>query len=175
MKKVGVLFLCTGNSCRSQMAEAILRHRYGDRFDSHSSGSAPDLTRFPDTAGVHPLALETLRRNGVSTDGLHAKLWDPYVSGETPVQIVLTLCGSAKGELDAACPIFPGRAVTAHWGVDDPSHVRGTSQEIDQAFQAAFDTIGRRIDALAALLLRDDVAPDRLRARLREIGESHIS
>lgn len=170
--KGSVLFLCTGNSCRSQMAEAILRHRYGDRFESHSSGSAPDLSRFHETDGVHPLAMTTLRKNGISTEGLHSKLWNPYVNGEIPVQIVITLCGSAKGELDAACPIFPGRAITAHWGVDDPSHVIGTPEEIDRAFQTAFETIARRIDALAGLAEQSDhLSPDQIKKGLREIGE----
>lgn len=170
--KTSVLFLCTGNSCRSQMAEAVLRHRYGDRFASHSSGSAPDLSRFPDTSGVHPLALDTLRRNGVPIEGLHSKLWDPYVKGEVPVQIVITLCGSAKDELNAACPVFPGRAITAHWGVDDPSHVMGTPEEIDRAFQTAFETIGRRIGALADLTGQsDELSADQLKKSLREIGE----
>lgn len=170
MKKTRVLFLCTGNSCRSQMAEAILRHRYGDRFDAHSSGSAPDLSKYPDTGGVHPLALAALRRNGIPSDGLRSKLWDPYVSGATPVQIVLTLCGSAQGELAAACPVFPGKAMTAHWGIEDPSHVEGSQEEIDRAFQTAFDTIARRIDALAAISIDNQSSKD-IRHRLLEIGE----
>lgn len=151
MKKKSVLFLCTGNTCRSQMAEGYLRGRYGDRFESHSSGSAPDLSKFGETNGVHPYALEMLRRYGLPTEGLHSKLWTPYIKGEIPIDIVLTLCGSGRDDLEEACPIFPGQAVKAHWGVDDPSHVEGTAEEIDRAFEETFRIIRRRIDALAAL------------------------
>lgn len=151
MEKISVLFLCTGNTCRSQMADGYLRGRFGDRFESHSSGSAPDLSKFSETNGVHPYALEMLKRYGIATEGLHSKLWTPYIKGEIPIDIVLTLCGSGRDELEEACPIFPGRAVKAHWGVDDPSHVKGTAEEIDRAFEDAFRIIRRRIDALAAL------------------------
>jgi len=151
MKKTSVLFLCTGNTCRSQMADGYLRSRYADRFESHSSGSAPDLSKFRETNGVHPHALEMLRRYGYDTRGLHSKLWTPYIKGKISIDIVLTLCGSGRDELEEVCPVFPGRAVKAHWGVDDPSHVKGTAEETDSAFEAAFKIIRQRIDALAAL------------------------
>jgi arsenate reductase len=170
MKKKSVLFLCTGNTCRSQMAEGYLRGRYGDRFESHSSGSAPDLSKFRETNGVHPHALEILKRYGINTEGLHSKLWTPYIQGKIPIDIVLTLCGSGRDELEEACPIFPGQAVKAHWGVDDPSHVKGTAEEVDRAFEEAFGTIRRRIDAMAALPVETMSREDLQRELLRIAG-----
>lgn len=166
MKKTAVLFLCTGNTCRSQMAHGYLRHRYGDRFEAHSSGSSPDLTKFKETNGVHPKALQILQKYGCNTDGLHSKLWTPYIDGTIPIDIVLTLCCSGRAELEEACPVFPGKALKADWGVDDPSHVEGTPEQIDQAFEEAFATIRRRIDALAALpatMSKEDLQKELLR------------
>jgi len=117
LEKVKVLFLCTGNSCRSQMAEAILRHLGGDRFDAFSAGSHP--------AGfVHPLAIEAMGRLNIPMDDPTSKGWDQFAN--FPFDAVITLCDAAARE---ACPLWPGSPVTAHWSLPDPSYHVGTEDE----------------------------------------------
>ncbi|MDM8008874.1 MAG: arsenate reductase ArsC [Phycisphaerae bacterium] len=151
-----VLFLCTGNSCRSQMAEALLRHLGGDRFRVISAGSHP--------AGfVHGLALETLQHMGVSAIGLYSKSWDEFAA--TPIDIVLTLCDHAAGQ---TCPAFPGPAVRAHWSLPDPAFVEGTDE---QRLAFALQVAGRLrgwIEKLIGLPI-DRFSPQQLRAELERI------
>lgn len=114
---VNVLFICTGNCCRSQMAEALLRHIGGERFAVFSAGSNP--------AGyVHPLAIEALRRMGISTEGQFSKGWEEFAA--EPMDAIITVCDSVA---ERGCPAWPGQPATAHWGVPDPSFVPGSLEE----------------------------------------------
>ena len=153
-----VLFLCTGNSARSILAEAILNRDGEGRFRASSAGSFPK-------GQVHPMALETLRRHGFATDGYRSKSWDEFAGPEAPrLDLVVTVCGNAAGE---TCPVWPGAPLRAHWGVDDPAAVEGPGQAA--AFEHAFDTLRRRIGQFLALPLErlDEAA---LQQRLDEIG-----
>lgn len=158
-KPYTVLFLCTGNSCRSQMAEALLRHLGGEKFQALSAGSHP--------AGyVHELALETMRRMGVSTAGLYSKSWDEFVA--TPIDIVLTLCDHAAGQ---TCPAFPGPAVRAHWSLPDPAFAQGTEdQRMAFAMQVASRLRGW-IEKLSRLPI-EKLSPQQLRAELERIPKA---
>jgi protein-tyrosine-phosphatase len=146
---VNVLFLCTGNSCRSILGEATFNHLAPDGWQAMSAGSHP-------TGTVHPRSLALLEREGIPIEGLHSKSWDGLPV--TP-DVVITVCASAAGE---TCPAYLGPVLRTHWGVDDPAHVAGTDAEIDQAFMRAYRTLRARIEALLALPL-DDVARDRTR------------
>ena len=153
-----VLFLCTGNSCRSILAEATFNHLAPADWRAMSAGSRP-------TGQVHPRSLALLSREGIPIDGCHSKSWNDLP--QTP-DIVITVCASAAGE---ACPAYLGPALRAHWGVDDPAHATGTAAEIDAQFIAAYRTLRRRIEAFLALPLddlRDD--PAALEAELDRIG-----
>lgn len=153
-----ILFLCTGNSCRSALAEATFNHLAPRGWRAISAGSRP--------AGfVHPRALALLEREGISAQGLRSKSWDDL--GELP-DVVITVCASAAGE---TCPAYLGPVMRAHWGVDDPAHATGTEAEIEGAFAHAYRALRRGIEALLALPL-DTVARDRaaLQAALDRIG-----
>jgi arsenate reductase len=157
---MNVLFLCTGNSCRSILAEATFNHLAPRDcgWRAMSAGSQP-------TGQVHPRSLALLAREGIATDGYHSKSWDDL----TPVpDIVISVCGSAAGEV---CPAYLGPVLRSHWGVDDPAHVRGDDAQIQAAFDTAYRTLRRRIEALLALPL-DLLAADRtrLQAELDRIG-----
>ena len=131
-----VLFLCTGNSARSIMAEAIMNARGGERFTAYSAGSHPSGT-------VRPEALRELNAAGISTDGLRSKSWEEFASPDTPrIDFVFTVCDNAAKE---SCPVWPGHPVTAHWGIPDPAAVKGTDEEIQRAFRDAFLMLDRRI------------------------------
>jgi arsenate reductase len=139
-----VLFLCTGNSARSIMAEAILNHRSNGRFAAYSAGSHPSGT-------VRPEALRQLERSGLSTHGLRSKSWDEFAGpGAPPMHFVFTVCDSAAMEV---CPIWPGHPLTAHWGVPDPAAVTGSPEEIARAFHDACIILDRRIGLFLALPL----------------------
>lgn len=156
-----VLFLCTGNSARSILAEAILNDRGKGRFKAFSAGSHPKGT-------VHPAALALLQRNGLSIQGLRSKAWDEFAAPGAPhLDFVFTVCDNAAGEV---CPVWPGRPVTAHWGQPDPAAVEGTDIDKAEAFREAFRTLGRRIDLFLALPL---ATLDRLAvgAKIRNIGQ----
>lgn len=133
-----VLFLCTGNSARSILAEALLNHPaigHG-RYRAFSAGSHPK-------GAVHPLALETLRTHGIATDGLRSKSWDEFAApGAPPIDFVFTVCDNAAAE---ACPLWPGHPATAHWGIADPAAIEGTHAERQRAFTDAFAELKRRI------------------------------
>ncbi|HEX9165654.1 MAG TPA: arsenate reductase ArsC [Gemmatimonadales bacterium] len=156
---MNVLFLCTGNSCRSILAEATFNHLAPAGFHALSAGSRP--------AGyVHPRSLALLAREGISVEGATSKSWD-----DLPVvpDIVVTVCDSAAGE---ACPAYLGPALRTHWGVDDPAGATGTDAEIDAAFETAYRILRHRIEAMLALPLdRLKGDPPRLRAELDRIGE----
>ena len=155
-----ILFLCTGNSCRSILAEATFNRLARAGWRAISAGSHP-------TGSVHPRSLALLAREGIATVGYHSKSWDdlPVTPG-----IVITVCGSAAGE---TCPAYLGAAVRAHWGVDDPAHATGTEAEIDAAFDRAYRTLRARIEAFLALplaeLMRDRKALGRA---LQQIGDT---
>jgi arsenate reductase (thioredoxin) len=155
-----VLFLCTGNSARSILAEAMLNHLGRGRFRAWSAGSHP-------TGTVNPLAIETLRRMGVPAEGLRSKSWDEFATPGAPaLDFVLTVCGKAAGEV---CPVWPGHPTTAHWGVDDPAAVRGSDEAKSQAFWSAAALLRRRIELFLSLPL-DRIDAHSLEARLVEIG-----
>lgn len=155
-----VLFLCTGNSARSIMAESILNQDGGGRFRAFSAGSHPK-------GEVHPLALDWLQRVGYPIAGLRSKSWNEFEDPGAPVMdFVFTVCDNAAGEL---CPAWPGQPMTAHWGIEDPATVEGTEVERKAAFTMAARYLKNRIAAFTALSLErlDHIA---LRNELRDIG-----
>ncbi|MDR3745302.1 MAG: arsenate reductase ArsC [Acidobacteriaceae bacterium] len=144
MKHYNVLFLCTGNSARSILAEAIMNHKGGERFTAYSAGSQP-------AGAVRAGALRQLEQAGVSTDGLRSKSWDEFaVPGAPQMDFVFTVCDNAARE---TCPLWPGHPVTAHWGVADPAAVLGSTDVTDRAYREAYAMLDRRISLLMALPL----------------------
>lgn len=155
-----VLFLCTGNSCRSILGEATFNHLAPSGWSAMSAGSQP-------TGQVHPRSLALLAREGIATAGYYSKSWNELP--HTP-DIVITVCASAAGE---TCPAYLGPVLRTHWGVDDPAHASGTDQEIDQAFYRAYSTLRQRIEAFFALPLESLIKdPPKLKAALDRIGLS---
>ena len=155
---MNILFLCTGNSCRSILGEATFNHLAPAGWKAVSAGSRP-------TGQVHPRSLALLTREGISTEGYYSKSWDDLP--EKP-DIVVTVCASAAGE---TCPAYLGAALRTHWGVEDPAHATGTDAEIDAAFTTAYRILRARIEAFLALPLAElqkDKA--RLQAELDRIG-----
>jgi protein-tyrosine-phosphatase len=139
-----VLFLCTGNSARSILAEALLNDLGRGRFRAYSGGSFP-------TGKVNPHALDLLRRMGIATEGLRSKSWDEFaVAGAPALDFVFTVCDNAAGEV---CPVWPGRPVTAHWGLADPAAVAGTELDQTNAFREAFRVLERRLQLFISLPL----------------------
>ncbi len=137
-----VLFLCTGNSARSIMAEAILNSKGKPSFNAHSAGSHP-------TGAVRPEALRQLERVHLSTRGLRSKSWDEFAGEGAPqLDFILTVCDNAAKEV---CPVWPGRPVTAHWGISDPAAVRGTEEKVEEAYREAFFHLERRISLFLGL------------------------
>lgn len=137
-----VLFLCTGNSARSIMAEVILNHRGKPKFTGYSAGSHP-------TGRVNPFALRQLETAKLPTTGLRSKNWDEFAQPGAPVMnFVFTVCDNAASEV---CPVWPGQPLTAHWGVPDPAAVAGTSEQIERAFRDAFVALDRRINLFLSL------------------------
>ena len=157
-----VLFLCTGNSARSIIAEAVLRQAGAARFRSYSAGSHP-------AGRVNPYALEYLRANRMPTDGLRSKSWDEFAqTGAPPLDFVFTVCDNAAGE---ACPVWPGQPMTAHWGVPDPAAVEGSDDDKRKAFAETGRILTNRIRLFASLPL---AKLDRLSLAnaLRDIGRT---
>ena len=156
-----VLFLCTGNSARSIMAEVLTNHLGKGRVRAMSAGSHP-------SGKVNPFSIETLGALGLATDGLRSKAWDEFAApGAPPIDFIFTVCDNAAGE---ACPIWPGKPVTAHWGVEDPAAVEGSDEEKRRAFREAAVILRRRIELFLALpLARLDALS--LTTRLRAIGK----
>jgi arsenate reductase len=155
---VNVLFLCTGNSCRSLISEAVFNHLALAGWHAISAGSQP-------TGKLNERALALLASKGIPTEGYYSKSWDNLPV--TP-DIVVTVCASAAGE---TCPAYLGQALRTHWGVEDPSHVVGTDDEISAAFEQAYAILRARIEAFLALPL-DELKHDqaRLKAELDRIG-----
>jgi arsenate reductase (thioredoxin) len=142
MTPLNVLFLCTGNSARSIMAESILRKDGRDRFRSFSAGSLPK-------GEVNPLALEVLASYGYPTSGLSSKSWEVFAAADAPrMDFVLTVCDNAAGE---ACPLWPGQPITTHWGIEDPAAVEGSDVDKERAFVTAFRYLRNRVSLLVNL------------------------
>jgi arsenate reductase len=155
-----VLFLCTGNSARSILAESLLNRRGGGQFAGFSAGSHPK-------GAVHPLALELLERMKLPTADLCSKGWDEFAARGAPrMDLVITVCDDAAGEV---CPIWPGQPPTAHWGIADPAAAQGPPEERRAAFQRAFGELDRRIQGLVSLPVRS-LGPRELQERLNAIG-----
>lgn len=137
-----VLFLCTGNSARSIMAEALLNDVGGGRFRAFSAGSHP-------SGRVNPTALDTLKLAGLSAEGFRSKSWDEFaVPGAPVMDFVFTVCDNAAGEV---CPIWPGQPITAHWGIEDPAAFKGPEAERRVVFQRAFRHLKNRVELFCAL------------------------
>jgi arsenate reductase (thioredoxin) len=157
-----VLFLCTGNSARSIMAEAILNHKGKDKFTAFSAGSHP-------TGKVRPEAVEQIDSAGLSTASLRSKSWDEFsASGAPNLDFVFTVCDNAAHE---QCPYWPGQPMTAHWGIPDPAAVKGTPEDIARAFHDAFTVLDRRIGLFLSLPLAtlEDMA---IKREIDQIGRS---
>jgi arsenate reductase len=155
---MNILFLCTGNSCRSILAEAIFNHLAPAGWKAMSAGSKP-------TGQVHPRSLALLAHQGVSTAGYRSKSWDNL---PLPPDVVITVCSNAAGE---TCPAYLGQAVRSHWGVEDPAHATATDAEINAAFMTAYRILRARIEAFLALPLAElNSDPARLKAELDRIG-----
>ena len=156
-----VLFLCTGNSARSVMAEALLNFWGRGRFQAFSAGSHP-------RGSVHPLALDALRRNHLAVDDLRSKSWDEFVTPDAPpLDFVFTVCDNAAAEV---CPTWPGQPMTAHWGIHDPAAVEGTDDDKVRAFNKAFRELDARLKLFTSLRLEmlDKMS---LKRQLDAIGE----
>ena len=139
-----VLFLCTGNSARSILAEVLLRHWGRGRFVAYSAGSQPK-------GQAHPLALQVLQEHHFSTEGLRSKSWNEFAGPDAaPMHFVFTVCDNAANEV---CPVWPGQPMTAHWGIADPAAVQGTEDEKKRAFRRAFSELDARIKIFTSLRL----------------------
>ena len=159
---MNVLFLCTGNSARSILAEAYLNAAGKGRFKAYSAGSKPG-------GRVNPFALELLRTTRIGTEGLRSKSWDEFAKPGAPeMDFVFTVCDSAAAE---ECPYWPGQPMTAHWGVPDPAAVEGSDEDKRRAFHEAFRALSTRINLFVSLPIEklDRLA---LQKRLREIGKT---
>ena len=142
--RYNVLFLCTGNSARSIMAEAILNYKGRPNFTAHSAGSHP-------SGAVRPEALKQLEASHLPTAGLRSKSWSEFARPDAPrLDFVFTVCDNAANEV---CPVWPGQPMTAHWGVPDPAAVKGTSELVERAFREAFFLLDRRIGLFLSLPL----------------------
>ena len=143
---LNVLFLCTHNSARSILAEALLNHLGKGRFKAYSAGSSPRDNQAP-----NPLALRTLEKAGISTDGLYSKSWDVFATPDAPhMDLVITVCDNAAGEV---CPYWPGQPATAHWGYADPSEAAGEDEQRLEAFRQTLHLIHRRLEIFINLPL----------------------
>ena len=157
-----VLFLCTGNSARSILAETLLNHWGHGRFVAYSAGSFPK-------GAVHPMALELLKQMKLPTEGLRSKSWDEFAAPGAPrFDFVFTVCDSAANEV---CPVWPGQPMTAHWGIDDPAAVQGSETEKRAAFRTAFLELDNRIKIFVSLPIRT-LDRIKLQERLNAIGRS---
>lgn len=157
-----VLFLCTGNSARSILAEAILNREGRGQFKAFSAGSQPK-------GAVHPMALETLEEMGFLTDGYRSKDWNEFAAEGAPeLNFVFTVCDNAAGEV---CPVWPGQPMTAHWGIEDPAAIEGDEDVRRRAFRSAFYSLQRRIGLFLALPI-ESIDELSLQAHLHNIGKT---
>lgn len=160
-----VLFLCTGNSARSILAEALMNHLGKGRFRAFSAGSHP-------TGKVNPFAVKLLENQGLSVDDLRSKSWDEFGAPDSPpLDFVFTVCDNAAGE---ACPFWPGQPMTAHWGVEDPAAVEGDDALKMLAFRQSFRELENRIKIFASLPFQS-LDKIRLKNKLDEIGKTRLS
>jgi arsenate reductase len=159
-RRFNVLFLCTGNSARSIMAEALLNYWGRGRFQAFSAGSHPK-------GEVHPLALDVLQRNRIPSESARSKSWDEFaIADAPPLDFVFTVCDRAAEEV---CPMWPGQPMTAHWGIHDPAAVEGTDEEKARAFNKAFRELDARLKIFTSLRL-DQLDRLALQRQLEEIG-----
>ena len=159
---LNVLFLCTHNSARSILAEALLNHLGGGRFKAYSAGSSPRENQKP-----HPLGLQVLQKAGVATEGLRSKSWDEFAAPGAPhMDLIITVCDNAAGE---ACPFWPGHPATAHWGYADPSAGEGSDAEKLEAFRRTMHAIHRRLELLVSLP-QDKLARAMLQSTANELA-----
>lgn len=156
-----VLILCTGNSCRSVLGEALINRLGGDRFQAYSAGSHP-------TGKVNSNALATLARHGISTEGFSSQSWDEF--DDQDIDIAITVCDSAAGEV---CPVYLNHVVRAHWGLPDPAHVTGSPEVIEAAFEATYAALEKRIHQLLALPVETMSKPE-LTDALNKIGAETV-
>ena len=157
-----MLFLCTGNSARSILAEAYLNARGEGRFRAHSAGSHPN-------GKVNPFALDLLAKHRIDTSGLRSKSWDEFAAPGAPrLDFVFTVCDNAAGE---TCPLWPGQPITAHWGVADPAALQGSDEDKRKAFLKAFTELSTRINLMLALPM-DKLDRQALTGKLKDIGKS---
>ena len=141
---LNVLFLCTHNSARSILAEALLNDMGAGRFKAYSAGSSPRDNQQP-----NPLGLQVLQKAGISTEGLRSKNWDEFATPDAPqMDLIITVCDNAAGEV---CPIWPGHPATAHWGYADPSEGDGTDEQQLEAFRQTLHAMKRRLELLVSL------------------------
>jgi protein-tyrosine-phosphatase len=159
---LNVLFLCTHNSARSILAEALLNHLGADRFKAFSAGSSPRENQMP-----NPIALRVLQNIGIETKSLHSKNWDVFAVSDAPqMDLIITVCDNAAGEV---CPIWPGHPATAHWGFADPSEMSGNDIEKEKAFELTMSLIQRRIEMLL-LLPVESIATSHLQTLVRNLA-----
>jgi arsenate reductase (thioredoxin) len=159
-RPANLLVLCTGNSARSILGEALFNQLGEGRLRAFSAGSRP-------AGEVHPAALRLLRRRHFDVRGLRSKSWDEFVRpGAAAIDLVITVCGSAAGE---ACPVFPGRALRAHWGLADPACLNGAQAAEDEAFERTYELLRRRVEAFLGLAFETLPAAD-LQRELNAIG-----
>jgi protein-tyrosine-phosphatase len=162
LRPFNVLFLCTGNSARSILAESLINHWGRGRFVGFSAGSHPK-------GAVHPIALDLLKHMKLDTEGLRSKSWDEFAAAGAPqLDFVFTVCDKAAGEV---CPVWPGQPMTAHWGVEDPAAVTGTDTEKWLAFRTAFKELENRIKIFTSLPIRS-LDRIKLQERLNAIGRN---
>lgn len=162
MPVFNVLFICTGNSARSIMAEGILNQLGAGRFKAYSAGSMPKGV-------VHPMALDVLKRMGASTEGCSSKSWELFAQPGAPeMNFVFTVCGNAAGEV---CPVWPGQPTTAHWGVHDPVAFEGPPDEQQHAFNEVAQILKRRIELMLALP-EQSLASLSIQSQLHAIGKA---
>lgn len=163
-KPLNVLFLCTHNSARSILAEAILNHIGRGRFKGFSAGSSPRENQQP-----NPLGLQVLRQAGINTDGLSSKSWDEFGKSDAPhMDLVITVCDNAAGEV---CPYWPGQPATAHWGYPDPSAGDGTDEQKLEAFRKTLHALKRRLDILTSLPI-DKLEKTMLQTTARDLAKA---
>ena len=161
---LNVLFLCTHNSARSILAEALLNDMGQDRFKAYSAGSSPRENQQP-----NPLGLQVLQKAGIATEGLRSKSWDEFASPGAPkMDLIITVCDNAAGEV---CPIWPGHPATAHWGYPDPSEGDGSDAEKLQAFRKTMHAMKRRLELLIGLP-KDKLEKEVLQGTVRDLAKS---
>lgn len=155
---LNIFVICTGNSCRSVLGEALFNHLGKDRIKAFSAGSNP-------IGRINTGALATLERHGLPVEGYISQSWNEFE--HQPMDIVITVCDNAAGE---TCPVYLNNAIRAHWGIFDPGHVKGTDQQVISAFEQAYNTMELRVKSMLALPLEEMTAED-LTSKLNEIGQ----